>query len=77
MTVDATICEGQDKGGQTEVPSRDGAGSATVRHALAWLKRSCSPSRDWRAVRPCRERMRSRHCHATASDIHFHSGIGK
>ena len=34
MTVDATICERQDQGGQAEVPSRDGAGPSTVRHAF-------------------------------------------
>ena len=35
----ATICERQDLGGQAEVPSRDGAGSATVRRRVAAAKK--------------------------------------
>ena len=86
VMVDATICERQETGGQAEVPSRDGAGSATVRLATGEAKKELFAVKGRtrrtrlprtlrsRRITKVRSRTDSRSCTAVRKERDYFSG---
>ena len=83
---DATICERQEIRGQAEVPSRDGAGSATVRLAIGEAKKELFAVKGRtrrtrlprtlrsRRITKVRSRTDSRSCTAVRKERDYFSG---